>query len=53
LIWALSILTILSYFIARSQSKPPWKIIGEHLIIAIVVIVITHWVGDLIGTLGT
>ena len=53
LIWGLSILTILSYFIARSQGKPPWRIVGEHLIIAVVVIVITHWVGDLIGTLGT
>jgi VIT1/CCC1 family predicted Fe2+/Mn2+ transporter len=52
LIWGLSILTVLSYIIARSQGKPPWKIVGEHLMIAIVVIAITHWVGDWIGTLG-
>ncbi|HDY66004.1 MAG TPA: hypothetical protein ENH84_07230 [Phycisphaerae bacterium] len=45
LIWGLSILVVLSYIIARSQSKPPWKIICEHLMIAIVVIVATHWVG--------
>jgi VIT1/CCC1 family predicted Fe2+/Mn2+ transporter len=43
LIWGLSILTVLSYIIARSQGKPPWKIIGEHLLIAIVVIAVTHW----------
>jgi len=52
LIWGLSILSVLSYIIARSQGKPPWKIIGEHLMIAIVVIALTHLVGDWIGTLG-
>jgi len=52
LIWGLSILTVLSYIIARSQGKPPWKIVGEHLMIAIVVIAVTHWMGDWIGTLG-
>ena len=52
LIWGLSILTILSYVIAKSQNEPPWKIVGEHLLIAIVVIGITHWVGDWIGKLA-
>jgi VIT1/CCC1 family predicted Fe2+/Mn2+ transporter len=52
LIWGLSILSILSYIIAKSQSEPPWKIVGEHLMIAIVVIGITHWVGDWIGKLN-
>lgn len=53
LIWGMFILTILSYIIARSQNKPPWKIVGEHLLIAIVVIAATHWVGHWIGTIGT
>jgi len=48
----LSILSLLSYFIAKSQSEPAWKIVGEHLMIAIVVIGITHWVGDWIGKLN-
>jgi len=52
LIWGLSILTILSYVIAKSQNEPPWKIVGEHLMIAIVVIGITHWVGNWIGKLA-
>jgi VIT1/CCC1 family predicted Fe2+/Mn2+ transporter len=52
LIWGLSILSLLSYFIAKSQSEPAWKIVGEHLLIAIVVIGITHWVGDWIGKLN-
>jgi len=52
LIWGLSILSLLSHFIAKSQSEPAWKIVGEHLMIAIVVIGITHWVGDWIGKLN-
>ena len=52
LIWGLSILTILSYVIAKSQNEPPWKIVGEHLMIAIAVIGITHWVGDWLGKLA-
>ena len=52
LLWGLLILTVLSYVIAKSQGEPPWKIIGEHLIIAILVLVITNWVGAWIGKLG-
>jgi VIT1/CCC1 family predicted Fe2+/Mn2+ transporter len=52
LVWGLSILTILSYFMARAQGERPWKIIGEHVLIAIVVIAITHWVGQWVSTLG-
>lgn len=52
LIWGLSVLTVLSYIIAKSQSEPPWKIVGEHLVIALVVIAITYWVGHWIETLG-
>ncbi len=52
LVWGLSILTILSYCIAKTQGEKPWKTVGEHLLIAIVVIAITHWVGDWVATLG-
>jgi hypothetical protein len=51
LIWGLSVLTVLSYIIAKSQSEPPWKIVGEHLIIAFVVIAITYCVGLWIETM--
>ena len=52
LAWGLTILTVLSYAIARSQGERPWRIVGEHLLIAVVVITITHYVGDLIGKVG-
>ncbi|MDD5723723.1 MAG: hypothetical protein PHY29_08310 [Syntrophales bacterium] len=52
LVWGLSILTILSYFMAKAQGERPWKTVGEHVLIAIVVIAITHWVGDWVATFG-
>jgi VIT1/CCC1 family predicted Fe2+/Mn2+ transporter len=50
-ILGLFMLGIFSFIIAREQKTKPWKVILEHLIIALVVIVITHYVGDLVGTL--
>ena len=44
--WGLSLLTVLSFFLARAQAIPPWKVIGEHVFIALCVVVITHVVGD-------
>jgi vacuolar iron transporter family protein len=52
LVWGFSILAVLSYFIARIQGERPWKVVGEHLLIAFVVVGITHWVGDFIGKMG-
>lgn len=45
-VWGLLLLTILSYFLAKAQAVPPWKVIGEHLMIALCVVAITHVVGD-------
>jgi VIT1/CCC1 family predicted Fe2+/Mn2+ transporter len=48
-VWGLGILAILSYKIAMSQGKNPRRVIAEHLLIAIAVIIITHFVGDWIS----
>ncbi|MCP4376232.1 MAG: hypothetical protein GY794_08680 [bacterium] len=53
LIWGMSILAILSYAMARSQGEAPWKVVSEHVVIAIIVICITHLVGQWVSTLGT
>jgi VIT1/CCC1 family predicted Fe2+/Mn2+ transporter len=45
-IWGLLLLTALSFFIARAQAMSPWKVIAEHLLIALCVVAITHAVGD-------
>ncbi len=44
-VWGLSSLGIFSFYIAREQNVKPWKIILEHMLIALVVIIITHFVG--------
>ncbi|MDY6879725.1 MAG: hypothetical protein V2J25_00555 [Desulfatiglans sp.] len=49
LIWGMSLLSLLSYFIAKSNGESPWKCVGEHLLIGIVVITATHWIGGWIG----
>ena len=51
LIWGMSILAILSYVMAKAQGEAPWKIVGEHILIALLVIGITHLVGDWVSTL--
>lgn len=45
-VWGLLLLTMLSYFLAQAQAVPPWRVIGEHLVIALCVVAITHVVGD-------
>lgn len=45
LIWGFSLITVFSYYTARLRKSKSWKAILEHLIIASVVIAITHYVG--------
>jgi len=51
-VWGFSVLTVLSYVIAKTAGEQPWKIVGEHVLIAGVVITITHYVDDWVATLG-
>lgn len=45
-VWGMLLLTTLSFFLARAQAISPWKVIVEHLVIALCVVAITHTVGD-------
>jgi VIT1/CCC1 family predicted Fe2+/Mn2+ transporter len=49
-VWGLSLLGVASYRLARRQAVTPWRVIGEHLAIALLVIVVTHALGDWIGS---
>jgi VIT1/CCC1 family predicted Fe2+/Mn2+ transporter len=49
-ICGLSLLGVFSFYLAKEQKTKPWKMVIEHLIIALVVIVITHYVGDWVGS---
>lgn len=48
-VWGLSALAVFSYYIAREQGKKPLNVIGEHVVIALLVIVLTHYVGEWIS----
>jgi len=45
-IWGLFLLSLFSFQIAKQQKKKPWKVVLEHLVIALIVIIITHFIGD-------
>jgi len=46
LLWGFSLLAVFSFFIAKAQKVRPWKVIFEHLSIAFIVILVTHYLGD-------
>jgi len=43
--WGLAALWVFSFKMAREQGERPWKAVVEHIAIAVVVIVVTHYVG--------
>lgn len=45
-VWGLFLLAALSYFLARTQQIPAWKVIAEHVVIGVSVIASTHYIGD-------
>ena len=47
--FGLYLLFMNSFIIAREKNASPWKIIGEHLIIAVLVIFATHYIGHFIS----
>ncbi|MEA3313130.1 MAG: hypothetical protein U9Q18_01995 [Caldisericota bacterium] len=51
IVWGLFLLTAFNLYIARGQKTKTWKVVAEHLIIALIVIGIAHFVGDLISTM--
>lgn len=43
--WGITVLCIISYWMAKDQKESPLQVIGEHLLIAVVVIIITNLLG--------
>ncbi len=43
--WGLLVIVVLSYFLARTQKESPLAIIAEHVGIAVLVIVFSHYIG--------
>lgn len=52
-VWGLSLIALFSYYMAKKQEKiEPYKVVLEHLFIALLVVAITHQVGDWVATFG-
>lgn len=49
IVWGFLLLIIFNYYLAKSKKENPWLVIGEHLLIAVVVITITYFVGRFIA----
>lgn len=47
--WGFLLLAIFNYFLAKSRQESPSKTIIEHLIIALVVVLVARFVGDWTG----
>jgi len=45
IIWGVILLSILSYNLAKRQGISAWKAIREHLFIALIVVIITYYLG--------
>lgn len=50
LVWGLGLLALFSHMVARNQEKESLPVVAEHLAIAVIVITLTHFLGDWIST---
>lgn len=48
-VWGLFLLSFFSFIMAKEQKAKSWRVVLEHLIIAVAVIVVAHYVGHWIG----
>jgi vacuolar iron transporter family protein len=49
IVWGLLVLSLFSVFIAKQREKDVLKVVAEHLVIGLVVILITYLLGDWIA----
>jgi len=47
----LSLIALFSFYIAKQQNRKPLKIISEHLLIAVLVVIVTHYTGAMIANI--
>ena len=46
--WGLFLITAFSFYMARSQKQNPYKVIAEHVFIAALVVLLAHYLGDVV-----
>jgi len=48
-IWGFFLLTIFSFYIAKNNKEKPINVIGQHVLIAVIVVIATHFIGEWIS----
>ncbi|MFH1802261.1 MAG: hypothetical protein ABH864_02295 [archaeon] len=51
-IWGMLLLGGLSCYIAKRENASAWRVVMEHLVIAVIVIVITNYLGEWVAGFG-
>ena len=50
-IWGALLISVFSFLMARSQKQNPAKVIAEHVIVMLAVIILAHFIGDFVHEL--
>ena len=51
IIWGFLLLAVFSYYIGIKEKTNPWKVVLEHILIGVIVITITYFVGKWVGAI--
>lgn len=46
IVWGLFLISLFSYYMAKNRKTSPLHVVGEHLFIALFVIIATHYIGN-------
>jgi len=49
----LAVLAVFNYFLSKEEKKNPLEVIGSHILIAIIVIIATHYVGHIVNWIAS
>ncbi len=47
-VWGVLLISVFSYLMAKSQKQNPAKVIAEHVIVMIAVVIVAHYIGDFV-----
>jgi len=50
-VWGALLISVFSYLMAKSQKQNPAKVIAEHVIIMLAVVILAHYIGDFVHEL--
>jgi len=49
-VWGMVALIVFNVYIAKIKKENPIKLVSEHVLLAVLVVIVCHWVGNLVKT---